>query len=212
MTNVRWLVVVLGLLVVLLAHGIYSVLGAARARDALGLAADSIATLVDARVPLEMREDSLRLVVDAQREALQADSLRWARELKEANERAQRASARASTLVDSIRERVDSTTLGFVDSLVVEHSNETSALESQLSVMRLANVSLRDANASLVDLVDLGADLEESLRAEIRQQAVGINQLQRLINPPFSLRLLRSAKVGIPMVAVGVVLGFLISD
>jgi len=209
MTQARWLIVVLGLLVVLLAHGIYSVLGAARARDALGLASDSIATLVDARVPLEMREDSLRLIVDAQREALQADSLRWARELEEANERAQRARARASTLADSIRARVDSTTLGLVDSLVAEHSNETSALESQLSVMRLANVSLRDVNASLVDLVDLGADLEASLRAEIQQQAVGIDQLQRLVNPPLSLRFLRSAKVGIPMVAVGVALGVL---
>ena len=212
MTNVRWLVLVLGLIVVLLAHGIYSVLGAARARDALGLASDSIATLVDARVPLEMREDSLRLVVDAQREALQADSLRWARELEEASERAQRASARASTLVDTIRVRVDSTTLQLVDSLVVEHSNETTALESQLTVVRLENVSLRDVNASLVDLVDLGVDLEASLRAEIRQQAVGIGQLQRLINPPFSLRLLRSAKVGLPMVAVGVALGFLLSN
>ena len=212
MTHVRWLIVVLGLLVVLLAHGIYSVLGASRARDALGLASDSIATLVEARVPLEMREDSLRLVVDAQREALQADSLRWARELEEANERAQRARARASTLVDSIRARVDSTTLGFVDSLVAEHSNEVTALESQLSVMRLAHVSLRDVNASLVDLVDLEADLEASLRAEIQQQAVGIGQLQRLINPPFSLRFLRSAKVAIPMVAVGVALGFLFSN
>ena len=212
MTNVRWLVLVLGLIVVLLAHGIYSVLGAARARDALGLASDSIATLVEARVPLEMREDSLRLVVDAQREALQADSLRWARELEEANERAQRARARASTLVDSIRARVDSTTLGLVDSLVAEHSNETSALESQLSVMRLTNVSLRTANASLMDLVDLGVDLEASLRAEIQQQALGIDQLQRLINPPFSLRFLRSARVAIPMVAVGVALGFFFSN
>ena len=212
MTNVRWLVVVLGLLVVLLAHGIYSVLGAARARDALGLASDSIATLVEARVPLEMREDSLRLVVDAQREALQADSLRWARELEEANERAQRARARASTLVDSIRARVDSTTLGLVDSLVAEHSNEVTALGSQMTIVRLENVSLRDVNASLVDLLDLGADLEASLRAEIQQQAVGIGQLQRLINPPLSLRFLRSAKVGIPMVAVGVALGFLFSN
>ena len=212
MTQARWLIVVLGLLVVLLAHGIYSVLGAARARDALRLASDSIATLVEARVPLEMREDSLRLVVDAQREALQADSLRWARELEEANERAQRARARASTLVDSIRARVDSTTLGLVDSLVAEHSNETSALESQLSVMRLTNVSLRTANASLMDLVDLGVDLEASLRAEIQQQALGIDQLQRLINPPFSLRFLRSARVAIPMVAVGVALGFFFSN
>ena len=212
MTHVRWLVVVLGLLVVLLAHGIYSVLGAARARDALGLASDSIATLVDARVPMEMREDSLRLVVDAQRETLQADSVRWARELEEANERAQRARARASTLVDTIRVRVDSTTLELVDSLVVEHSNETAALESQLSVVRLENVSLRTANASLTDLIELGVDLEASLRAEIQQQAVRIGQLQRLINPPLSLRLLRSAKVAIPMVAVGVALGFLFSN
>ena len=212
MTQARWLVVVLGLLVVLLGHGIYSVLGAARARDALGLASDSIATLVEARVPLEMREDSLRLVVDAQREALQADSLRWARELEEANERAQRARARASTLVDSIRARVDSTTLGFVDSLVAEHSNEVTALESQMTIVRLENVSLRDVNASLVDLIDLGVDLEASRRAAIQQQAVGIDQLQRLINPPFSLRFLRSAKVAIPMVAVGVALGFLFSN
>jgi len=212
MTNVRWLVVVLGLLVVLLAHGIYSVLGAARARDALGLASDSIATLVDARVPMEMREDSLRLVVDAQREALQADSLRWARELEEANGRAQRARARASTLADSIRARVDSTTLGLVDSLVAEHSAETTALESQLTIVRLENVSLRDVNASLVDLVDIGADLEASLRAELQQQAVGIGQLQQLLNPPFSLRILRSAKVGVPLVAVGVALGFFLSN
>ena len=212
MTHSRWLILVLGLIVVLLAHGIYSVLGAARARDALELASDSIATLVDARVPIEMREDSLRLVVDAQREALQADSVRWVRELEEANERTQRARARASTLVDTIRVRVDSTTLELVDSLVVEHSNETAALESQLSVVRLENVSLRTANASLMDLVDLGVDLEASLRAEIQQQAIGIGQLQRLVDPPFSLRFLRSAKVGVPMVAVGVALGFLFSN
>ena len=212
MTNVRWLVVVLALLVVLLAHGIYSVLGAARAREVLDVASDSIATLVEARVPLEMREDSLRLVVEAQREALQSDSLRWARELEAANERAQRARARASTLADSIRARVDSTTLGLVDSLVAEHATETSALESQLSVVRLENVSLRTANASLMDLVDLGVDLEASLRAEIQQQAVGIGQLQQLLNPPFSLRFLRSAKVGVPLVAVGAALGFLLSN
>ena len=108
--------------------------------------------------------------------------------------------------------RVDSTTLELVDSLVVEHSNEVTALESQLSVMRLANVSLRDVNASLVDLVDLGADLEASLRAEIAQQWVGIGQLQQLLNPPFSLRFLRSAKVAVPMVAVGVALGFFFSN
>jgi hypothetical protein len=212
MTHSRWLILVLGLIVVLLAHGIYSVLGAARARDALELASDSIATLVDARVPIEMREDSLRLVVDAQRETLQADSVRWVRELEEANERTQRARARASTLVDTIRVRVDSTTLELVDSLVVEHSNETTALESQLTIVRLENVSLRTVNASLTDLIELGVDLEASLRAEIQQQAIGIDQLQRLVDPPFSLRFLRSAKVGVPMVAVGVALGFLFSN
>jgi len=212
MSHSRWLVVVLGLLVILLAHGIYSVMGAARARDALVVASDSIATLVDARVPMEMREDSLRLVVDAQREALQADSARSARELEEASERAQRASARASTLVDSIRVRVDSTALELVDSLVAEHSNETSALESQLTIVRIENVALRTANASLTDLMELGVALEASLRAEIQQQAVGIGQLQRLVNPPLSLRFLRSAKVGLPMVAVGVALGFIFSN
>jgi hypothetical protein len=202
---------VLGLLIILLAHGIYSVWGAARARDALGLASDSIATLVDARVPMEMREDSLRLVVEAQRQALQEDSVRWAREIEEASERAQRASARASTLVDSIRVRVDSTALELVDSLVAEHAHETSALKSHLTIVRLENVSLRNANASLAQLMELGVDLEASLRAEISQQAVGIGQLQQLLNPPFTLRFLRSAKVGVPMVAVGVVLGFLLS-
>jgi hypothetical protein len=211
MIDYRWLYVVLFLLAVTFVHSLYTARSTFRARDALDEATDSIATLVDARVPMEMREDSLRLVVDAQREALRADSVRWVRELEEASERAQRASARATTLVDTIRVRVDSTTLELVDSLVVEHSNETTALESQLTIVRLENVSLRDVNASLVDLVDLGVDLEASLRAEIRQQAVGIDQLQRLINPPFSLRLLRSAKVALPMVAVGVALGFLFS-
>ena len=152
MIDFKWLILLLGLLVVLLAHGIYSVMGAARAREVLDVASDSIATLIDERVPMEMREDSLRLVVEAQRQALQADSVRWVRELEEANERAQRARARASTLVDTIRVRADSTTLQLVDSLVVEHSNETSALESQLTIVRLENVSLRTANASLTEL------------------------------------------------------------
>ena len=61
MINSKWLVLLLGLLVILLAHGIYSVMGAARAREVLDVASDSIATLIDERVPLEMREDSLRL-------------------------------------------------------------------------------------------------------------------------------------------------------
>ena len=208
----RWLIILLALIVILLAHGIYSMLGASRAREALLVASDSIATLVDARAPLEMREDSLRLVVDTQREALQADSARWAHELEEANDRAQRANARASTLVDSIRVRVDSTTLELVDSLVVEHDNETTAMASQLTIMRLENVGLRSANTSLTELLGLGDDIQASLRAEIEQQALGITKLERLINPPFSLRVLNSAKVGIPMAAVGVALGFLFSN
>jgi len=212
MIDFKWLILLLGLLVVLLTHGIYSMMGAARAREVLDVASDSIATLIDERVPMEMREDSLRLVVEAQQEAMQADSVRWVRELEEANERGQRARARASTLVDTIRVRADSTTLQLVDSLVVEHSNETTALESQLTIVRLENVSLRTANASLTELMELGVDLEASLRAEIQQQSLGIDQLQRLVDPPFSLRFLRSAKVGIPMVAVGVALGFIFSN
>ena len=210
MIDYKWLILLLGLLVVLLTHGIYSMMGAARAREVLDVASDSIATLIDERVPLEMREDSLRLVVEAQQEAMQADSVRWVRELEEANERAQRARARASTLVDTIRVRADSTTLQLVDSLVVEHSNEISALESQLTIVRLENVSLRTANASLTELMELGMDLEASLRAEIQQQAIGIDQLQRLVRPPFSLRFFRSAKVGIPAVALGLGIGFLL--
>ena len=139
---------------------------------------------------------------------------RVARLLTELPQSAQFPTQGATLFVDLARQRVQKayTPKRIVESLLAEHSNETSALESQLSVMRLANVSLRDVNASLVDLLDLGVDLEASLRAEIRQQAVGIDQLQRLVNPPFSLRFLRSAKVGIPMVAVGVALGFLFSN
>ena len=212
MIDYKWLYVVLFLLAVTVVHALYTAHSTFRARDALDEASDSIAPLIDERVPLEMREDSLRLVVEAQQEAMQADSVRWVRELEEANERAQRARARASTLVDTIRGRADSTTLQLVDSLVVEHSTETSALESQVTIVRLENVSLRTANASLTELMELGMDLEARLRAEIQQQSMGIDQLQRLVNPPFSLRVLNSAKVGIPMVAVGVALGFLFSN
>ena len=211
MINSKWLVLLLGLLVILLAHGIYNMMGASRARDALELASDSIATLIDERVPMEMREDSLRLVVEAQQEALQADSARWAAELEEANERAQRARARAGSLLDTIRAGADSATIDLVDSLVGEHDNETAALDAQLTILRVENVALRTANASLMELVDISEDLEASLRAEIEQQALGIDQLERLVNPPFSMRVLNTAKVGSPMVAVGVALGFLFS-
>jgi hypothetical protein len=212
MIDYKWLYVVLFLLATTFLHTSYTAYSAFHAKDAMDEASDSIATLVDARVPMEVREDSLRLVVDAQREALQADSVRWVRELEEASERAQRASARASTLVDSIRVRVDSTTLEFVDSLVVEHDVEVEALTTTVAVLTEEVVALRVANSSLTELLAIGDDLEASLRAEIAQQAVGIGQLQRLLNPPFSLRFLQSAKVGVPMVAVGVALGFFFSN
>ena len=210
MISHKWLYVVLVLLAVTFVHALYTAQGTSRARDAMDEASDSIATLVDARIPMEMREDSLRLVVDAQREVLQADSVRWARELEEANERAQRARARASTLVDSIRVRVDSTTLEFVDSLVVEHDVEVEALTTTVAVLTEEVVALRVANSSLTELLAIGDDLEASLRAEIGQQAVGIGQLQQLLNPPFSLRFLRSAKVGVPLIAIGMVAGLLL--
>ena len=71
-------------------------------------------------------------------------------------------------------------------------------------------VALRVANSSLTQLLTVSDDLEASLRAEIAQQAVGIGQLQQLLHPPFSLRFLRSAKVGVPLVAIGMVAGFLL--
>lgn len=208
----RWLIILLALIVILLAHGIYSMLGASRAREALLEASDSIATLVDARAPLEMRSDSLHTLVKKQQEELKSASARWARELVEANERAERANVRASTLVDSIRVRVDSTTLELVDSLVVEHDNEITALGSQITIFKLENIALRNTNLSLSGLVEIADDLEANLRAELQQQSQSISDLERLVSPSFSLRFLRSAKVGIPMAAVGVALGFLFSN
>ena len=210
MISYKWLYVVLVLLAVTFVHALYTAQGASRARDALDEASDSIATLVDARVPMEIREDSLRLVVGAQQEALQADSARWAGELEEANERVRRASARASSLVDSIRVRADSTTLEFVDSLVVEHGVEVEALTTTVAVLTEEVVALRVTNSSLTQLLAVSDDLEASLRAEIAQQAVGIGELERLLNPPLGLRFLQSAKVGVPLIAIGMVAGLLL--
>ena len=212
MIDYKWLYVVLFLLATTFLHTSYTAYSAFHGKDAINEASDSIATLVDARVPMEVREDSLRLVVEAQREALQADSVQWVRELEEANQRVRRASARASTLVDSIRVRVDSTTLEFVDSLVGEHDVEVEALTTAVSILTEEVMALRVANSSLTELLAVNDDLGASLRAEIQQQAAGIGQLQQLLNPPFSLRFLRSAKVGVPMVAVGVALGLLFSN
>ena len=176
------------------------------------MASDSIARLIDAREPMEVREDSLRSLVEEQREALTLDSIRWAQELDDANVRARDANVRATTLVDSIRVRVDSSTLELVDSLVVEHDKEVSALESQVEILKRETVALFEANASMTELMHLGDDIQASLRAEIEQQALGISELERLLTPPFSVRFLNSAKVGIPVLAVGVALGFVLSN
>jgi hypothetical protein len=199
-------------MVLLFAHGIYSIYSASKAREALDMASDSIARLIDAREPMEVREDSLRSLVEEQREALTLDSIRWAQELDDANVRARDANVRATTLVDSIRVRVDSSTLELVDSLVVEHDKEVSALESQVEILKRETVALFEANASMTELMHLGDDIQASLRAEIEQQALGISELERLLTPPFSVRFLNSAKVGIPVLAVGVALGFVLSN
>ena len=212
MISYRWLAVVAVLMVLLLVHGMYSIYSASKAREALDMASDSIARLIDAREPMEVREDSLRSLVEEQREALTLDSIRWAQELDDANVRARDANVRATTLVDSIRVRVDSSTLELVDSLVVEHDKEVSALESQVEILKRETVALFEANASMTELMHLGDDIQASLRAEIEQQALGISELERLLTPPFSVRFLNSAKVGIPVLAVGVALGFVLSN
>ena len=212
MIDYKWLYVVLFLLAISFAHSLYTAYSTFGARDALDEATDSIATLVDARVPLEMREDSLRLVVEEREVRLRADSVRWASEIERANVRRRLANTRAASLTDSIRVRVDSVTAELVDSLVAEHDVEVEALTTTVSVLTEEVVALRVANSSLTQLLAIGDDLEASLRAEIAQQAVGIGQLQQLLNPPFSLRFLRSAKVGVPMVAVGMVLGFVLGN
>lgn len=212
MISYRWLALVAVLMVLLLVHGMYSIYSASKAREALDMASDSIARLIDARGPMEVREDSLRSLVEEQREALTLDSIRWAQELDDANDRARDANVRATTLVDSIRVRVDSSTLALVDSLVVEHDKEVSALESQVEILKRETVALFEANASMTELMHLGDDIQASLRAEIEQQALGISELERLLTPPFSVRFLNSAKVGIPVLAVGVALGFVLSN
>jgi len=212
MISYRWIALVAVLMVLLFAHGIYSIYSASKAREALDMASDSIARLIDAREPMEVREDSLRSLVEEQREALTLDSIRWAQELDDANDRARDANVRATTLVDSIRVRVDSSTLALVDSLVVEHDKEVSALESQVEILKRETVALFEANASMTELMHLGDDIQASLRAEIEQQALGISELERLLTPPFSVRFLNSAKVGIPVLAVGVALGFVLSN
>ena len=212
MISYRWIALVAVLMVLLFAHGIYSIYSASKAREALDMASDSIARLIDAREPMEVREDSLRSLVEEQREALTLDSIRWAQELDDANVRARDANVRATTLVDSIRVRVDSSTLELVDSLVVEHDKEVSALESQVEILKRETVALFEANASMTELMHLGDDIQASLRAEIEQQALGISELERLLTPPFSVRFLNSAKVGIPVLAVGVALGFVLSN
>ena len=212
MISYRRIALVAVLMVLLLVHGMYSIYSASKAREALDMASDSIARLIDAREPMEVREDSLRSLVEEQREALTLDSIRWAQELDDANVRARDANVRATTLVDSIRVRVDSSTLELVDSLVVEHDKEVSALESQVEILKRETVALFEANASMTELMHLGDDIQASLRAEIEQQALGISELERLLTPPFSVRFLNSAKVGIPVLAVGVALGFVLSN
>jgi len=210
MTQLQWFVLVFVLVLVIIGHGIYSFVGASRARDALDEASDSIATLIDARVPLEMRGDSLRLIAEEHAERLRADSVRWASEIERANVRRRLANTRAASLTDSIRVRVDSATAELVDSLVGEHGVEVEALTGTVAALTEQSAALRVTVASLTELLAVGDDLEASLRAEIAQQAIGIDQLQRLVRPPFSLRFFRSAKVGIPAVALGLGIGFLL--
>ena len=212
MINYRWLIVVLALMVLLLGHGFWSFYSGSKAREALGIANDSIAVLIDEREPLLQSEDSLRVIVEEQREALAQDSIRWANQLRDANRRARDANVRATTLVDSIRVRVDSTTLELVDSLVVEHKHEVSALEDQVAILKTENVALFEANASMLELIELGDDIQASLRAEIEQQALAMNQLERLLDPPFTVDFLNGAKVGVPLLAVGVAVGMLLSN
>ena len=193
--------------VAFVAHGMYSSLQVGVAREAVQVAADSVVVLEALRVPLEAREDSLRLVVAVQGERLRADSVRSAEELERAGRRARRATVRASSLADSLRARLDSAALPVLDSLLVAHHVEVVALTRQIDIFRTENAALWGNVRTLEELVAAGDSVNGSLRLELGLKDLQIAGLTRLVDPPWSLRFLRGARVALPMIALGYGLG-----
>ena len=192
-------------------HAMYSSVRTSAARAAVEVAADSVETLLALRVPMEAREDSLRSVVKAQAEALRTDSVRSARDLERADRRARVATVRASSLADSIRVRVDSATALVLDSLLIEHHVEVVALTRQIEIFRSENAALWGNRRSLDELVAAADSVNSILRFELGQKDLQIAGLTRLASPPFTLRFFRSAKLAIPMLALGYGLGVVTS-
>ena len=174
-------------------------------------AADSARLERALRVPLEEREDSLRAVVEAQAVALRANSVRWARELSEADRRVRVATVRASSLADSVRVRVDSATAVFLDAHLAEDLVTKVALTRQVEILRSENVALWGNLRTLEELVTSKDQVESSLRAELALKDAIIKSQARALDPPFSVEFFDDAKVAIPALAVGIGIGVVAS-
>jgi hypothetical protein len=203
---VRWALVVL-FAVAFVAHATYSSIQVGVAREAVEVAGDSVEVLEALRVPFEAHVDSLRRVVAVQGERLRADSVHSADELERARRRARRATVRASSLADSLRARVDLAALPELDSLLVAHHGEVVALTRQAEIFRAENAALWGNRRTLEELVAAADSVNGSLRVELGLKDLQIAGLTRLVDPPWSLRIFRGAKVALPGIVAGYLLG-----
>jgi hypothetical protein len=117
------------------------------------------------------------------------------------------ATVHASSLADSILACVDSATAVLVDSLVIEHHVEVVALNRQIEIFRAENAALWGNRRTLEELVAAGDSVNASLRVELGLKDVQIARLTRLLDPPCSIRFFRSAKVALPTLVAGYLLG-----
>ena len=85
------------------------------------------------------------------------------------------------------------------------------ALNRQIEIFRAENVALWGNRRTLEEVITSKDEVEASLRFALGQKDVQIAGLTRLASPPFTLRFFRSAKLAIPMLALGYGLGVVTS-
>lgn len=171
------------------------------ARDSVAILEKSIEFVDSASKDLEIRlaiQDSI----------IQADSAGLKREREDAEQTVRLAEENFQRQVGALYTRLDSAGTVALDNIVLEHQREIEALDIQVKSLVEENTQLRNARLVMAELIAAEEEENNLLRSEIDQLNIQISGYQKLIDPPWHLKVFDVA----PEIALGIGVGYILAE
>ena len=182
-----------------------------RALHTEAAARDTLHTVRADRRALQHDLDSVRVEVERLAAARERREAEYVARLEAALSEAQNAGTRADSLEAELRATgLGTVAAGLLDEMALEHGAQVERLEEALALQDHRYQALWAYTGSLEGQTAAARSLEDNLREANRLLAEQGRALNLQLHPPLRLRLAKNAKVALPALATGIIIGALL--